>query len=226
MAVQTSAPDEVTDASLSRSMAADVSEFLIANVPPNPQHVSASVSSIRLRPRTFRNNSSGLSPIPSCPQRMAGGGKRHGAGNRHRRPDIQNVDQEFREFVAPGRQCLGLLRQSAVARPASHHRMLVAHGTDARTRWCDDRLASGFLERCDMVADEYDGVVQISAVDMHLTATGLVGRKDHLVTESFQQCHGGDRGCRKQGVCQACHEESDLHPRNRTSIPVPINNPP
>ena len=64
-AVQTSAPVSRTCRSLSESIAAEVSAFLIAKVPPNPQHSSASESSTRSIPRTFRKSSSGASPTLS-----------------------------------------------------------------------------------------------------------------------------------------------------------------
>ena len=54
-AVQTSAPVSRTRRILSESIAAEVSAFLTAKVPPNPQHSSASESSTRSMPRTFRN---------------------------------------------------------------------------------------------------------------------------------------------------------------------------
>ena len=64
-AVHTSAREETTAAVLSASIAVDVSAFLIAKVPPNPQQVSALGSSTSVRPRTCRSNSSGLSPTRS-----------------------------------------------------------------------------------------------------------------------------------------------------------------
>ena len=61
-AVSTSAPVEATAATLSSSMAVDVSAFLTANVPPKPQHCSAPGSSTRSMPPTSRSSRSGLSP--------------------------------------------------------------------------------------------------------------------------------------------------------------------
>ena len=51
-AVTTSAPVSRIALTLSARMAADVSAFLTANVPPNPQHSSASGSSTSSMPRT------------------------------------------------------------------------------------------------------------------------------------------------------------------------------
>ena len=51
--------------SLSESIAIDVSAFLIANVPPKPQHSSPSRSSTRSIPRTARSSRSGASPTCS-----------------------------------------------------------------------------------------------------------------------------------------------------------------
>src|SRR5690606_16982389 len=64
-AVATSAPVASTLRILSASMAVDVSAFFSANVPPNPQHWSASGSSISVIPRTRRSSRSGLSPTRS-----------------------------------------------------------------------------------------------------------------------------------------------------------------
>ena len=50
---------------LSASMAVEVSEFFRANVPPNPQQVSAAGSSTSVIPRTARSSCSGLSPTRS-----------------------------------------------------------------------------------------------------------------------------------------------------------------
>ena len=58
----TSARDCLTAATLSAHIAADTSLFFTANVPPNPQHVSASGRSTRSRPRTARSSRSGASP--------------------------------------------------------------------------------------------------------------------------------------------------------------------
>ena len=60
-----SAPVSSTFLILSASIAVDVSAFLSANVPPNPQHWSASGSSSRVIPRTLRSSRSGLSPTRS-----------------------------------------------------------------------------------------------------------------------------------------------------------------
>ena len=64
-AVSTSAPVLSTHHILSLSMALEVSAFLIANVPPNPQHDSAAGSSTRSMPRTAFSSVSGRSPTPS-----------------------------------------------------------------------------------------------------------------------------------------------------------------
>ena len=64
-AVHTSAWVSSTLRILSASMAVDVSAFLTANVPPNPQQVSASGSSTRSIPATWRSNRSGRSPTRS-----------------------------------------------------------------------------------------------------------------------------------------------------------------
>ena len=61
-AVPTSAPVDSTCRILSASIAVEVSAFLSANVPPKPQHWSASGSATSSSPRTRR---SGASPTRS-----------------------------------------------------------------------------------------------------------------------------------------------------------------
>ncbi len=63
--VQTSARVSSTQRILSPSIAIDVSAFLTANVPPNPQHSSARGSSTRSIPRTALRSLSGASPTRS-----------------------------------------------------------------------------------------------------------------------------------------------------------------
>ena len=58
---------------LSASIAAEVSAFLIAKVPPKPQQVSALGQLHQVRPRTWRNNSQRLVADAQHAQRMAGG---------------------------------------------------------------------------------------------------------------------------------------------------------
>ncbi len=60
--MQTSACVLRTLRTLSPSIAIEVSAFLMANVPPKPQHSSAWGSSTRSMLRTLRNNLSGASP--------------------------------------------------------------------------------------------------------------------------------------------------------------------
>src|ERR671912_1041486 len=74
-AQETSASVSRTRLILSPSIAAEVSAFLTAKVPPNPQHSSASESSTRSIPRTFRNSSSGASPTSSILKEWQGGGE-------------------------------------------------------------------------------------------------------------------------------------------------------
>ena len=61
----TSALDCLTAATLSAHIAAETSLFFTANVPPNPQHVSASGRSAKSSPRTARSSRSGASPTRS-----------------------------------------------------------------------------------------------------------------------------------------------------------------
>ncbi len=60
-----SAPLATTAASFSSSIAAETSAFFTANVPPKPQHSSASGSSTSSTPGTARSSRSGASPTRS-----------------------------------------------------------------------------------------------------------------------------------------------------------------
>jgi len=64
-AVHTSARVPSTWRILSASIAAEVSAFFTAKVPPNPQHEAASGSSTSCSPATLRSSRSGRSPTPS-----------------------------------------------------------------------------------------------------------------------------------------------------------------
>ena len=61
----TSAPVPVTEASLSSSIAAEVSAFFTANVPPKPQHSADPGRSTSSSPRTRERRRSGRSPTCS-----------------------------------------------------------------------------------------------------------------------------------------------------------------
>jgi len=65
-AVHTSARVPSTSRSLSPSIAIEVSAFLTANVPPNPQHSAGCSSSTSSIPRTARSSRCGRSPILSA----------------------------------------------------------------------------------------------------------------------------------------------------------------
>ena len=59
------APVRRMAAILSASIADDTAAFFSANVPPNPQHCSASGNSTRSMPSTARSSCSGRSPTRS-----------------------------------------------------------------------------------------------------------------------------------------------------------------
>ena len=103
-AAQYSAPVSSTQRILSESMAIEVSAFLIANVPPKPQHSSPCGA----RP--------GRSPAPCGAAARAhhrsgasaasgrSGGTSPGAGSKRRRPRPRAVHEERRELEHPGYQ--------------------------------------------------------------------------------------------------------------------------
>ena len=67
-----SAPEASISAILSSSMAVDTSAFFTANVPPKPQHSSASGRSTSSTPPTARSRRNGASPTREQPQGVAG----------------------------------------------------------------------------------------------------------------------------------------------------------
>ena len=114
-AVQTSARVSSTRRSLSESIAIDVSAFLTANVPPKPQHSSASGELDEVDPAHRAQQPQRPVADPQQPQRVAGRVVGHAV--RERGADVLDaelVDQE-----------LGQLEH---ARPAARRRVL-AHGS-------------------------------------------------------------------------------------------------
>ena len=118
-AEQTSARVERTWCILSASMAAEVSGFLIAKVPPKPQQVSASGSSTRSMPPHLAQQPQRPVADPEHPQPVAGRVVGHpvrvvGADV----GDPEHVDQELRQLEGPRRHLAGRPRPGSGS-PAS-----------------------------------------------------------------------------------------------------------
>ena len=121
-------------ATLSAQIAADTSAFLTANVPPNPQHVSASGRSARSRPPDRpQQPQRGVADVHH-PQRMAGRVVGHPV--REVRADVghpEHAGQERGQVVHPRRDLGHLPPEGGVARLGRQHRVILAHHRARRT---------------------------------------------------------------------------------------------
>ena len=119
-AVRTSAPEPSTSSTLSRPIATDVSAFLTAKVPPNPQHASDRGRSTRVRPSTAASSRRRPIADPEQAHRMARRMERDRV--REARPDVghaEDVDEELAQ-LEDARSHRGDLRRQVgpgVARP-------------------------------------------------------------------------------------------------------------
>ena len=160
---------------LSASMAVEVSAFLIANVPPKPQHGVGRRQLDQVMPAHVAQQFQRLVADPQHPQGVAGGVvgdpvRVVGADIAH----VEHVDQQFGQLVGARRHGVGPPRQGGVAGPAGHHRVLVANRADAGSRWRDRGLAVGVLEDLDVMTHQRGAAsVEITRVDVHLAAAGL-----------------------------------------------------
>ena len=142
-AVQTSAPVSRTRRILSESIAAEVSAFLTANVPPKPQHSFGLASSTRSMPRTAPQELQRRLADLEHPQGVAGRVVGHPV--RVVRADVRHpepLDQELRELEDPGRERLDLLGEPPVSRQLRRHGVELAHHPDAGARGGDDGLVA------------------------------------------------------------------------------------
>jgi hypothetical protein len=57
----------------------------------------------------------------------------------------------------------------------------MANRTDARARWRDHSVTVGAFEHLDVMAHQRRGLGEIAGVDVHLPATRLPAREDHLM---------------------------------------------
>ena len=137
----TSAPVSCTEASLSASIAIDVSAFLMANVPPKPQHDSASGSSTSSRPRTARRSRSGRVAEAQHAQRVAGRVVGDPVGERG--ADIghaEHVDEQLRQLVDPRGELTCSVRERSISGVLPEARVGLDDGPGTRRRGNDDRL--------------------------------------------------------------------------------------
>ena len=61
------------------------------------------------------------------------------------------------------------------------------------------------------MSDHGQRLGQVTGVDVHLPATNLSGREDHLVSQPLQQGHRGLRDIREQRITEAGGDQRDPH---------------
>ena len=179
--------------SLSASIASETSAFLIAKVPPKPQHSCASGSSTRSMPRTARSRRSGLVPHPQRAQRVAG--RVVGDAVRVRGPhvlDAELVHEELGKLEhAPGRS------------------VVLAHGRGARRRRGHDRVVPG--EDLGQPGGQPLGLAGSPVLRCICPQQVCSERELHFAAEPLEHPHGGDPRLREQRVDEAGDEEGDAH---------------
>jgi len=87
--------------------------------------------------------------------------------------------------------------------------MLVPDRADARARRCHDHLTT--IERLDVMADQWQRVLLVTGVYVHLAAARLPLRELHLMAKPLQQRHSRPPDVWVQRVRQARHEERNPH---------------
>ena len=142
-AVRTSAPDPRTSSTLSRPIATEVSAFLTANVPPNPQHASERGRSTSVRPSTAASSRVGRSPTPSRRVEWHVGWNATVCGNRAPTSVTpSDVDEELAQLEDARRDRRDALRQAVVVallgRQLRHQRVIATDHRGARARRRDD----------------------------------------------------------------------------------------
>ena len=192
--------------SLSSIIAVETSAFLTANVPPNPQHWSASASGDQLDAADRAEQP--LRPVADAAARAASGrsgGSRRGAGSARRR----------RRRRARRSGTRSARRPAARARRARTWR-----GAGGRRR--DDRIGPG--EDAAEALDQRKPLVAVAGVEVHLAAAGLLLPELDGAAQPLQQLHHRPPGAREQGVVEAGDEERDgaaRRPRRTPRAPSP-----
>ena len=194
------APLATTAASFSSSIAAETSAFFTANVPPNPQHSSASGSSTSSTPGTARSRRSGASPTRSSRSEWQVGW--YATVPSIGRPDIvdaEHAGEELRELPRP--------RGNAAIVAAEQPGEVLPHLRRTRARRRHDRVEA--VEDLDESAGELLRLAGVARVGMHLAAAGLLEREHDLDPEPLEHGHGCLPDLREERVGEARDEEGD-----------------
>ena len=132
----------------------------------------------------------------------------------------EDVDEQLGELVRTTGHVVGTGGEAVVTLLARDVGVLMTHRSDARARWGDDGVgtrAKGRLEDVYMMDHERQRFALIAAVDVHLTATRLTRREDHLVAEALEQHDRRLRRPREEGVRETRGEQCDAHGQVRCS---------
>ena len=207
-AATTSALVSMTASSLSSRIALDVSAFLIANVPPNPQHSVARGSATRSRPSTARRRSSGASPSRRARSEWHVGWYVTRCGKDAPTSVTPRCRHEkLGQLQHPGCEGAHRPRELRVLHLLGEVGVEVAHHRHARSRRCDDDLGVG--EDAHESTRESRGGVLIPGVEVELPATRLcVGELD-VVTEPLEHAHCRDPRFGEERVVETRDEERD-----------------
>ena len=216
-AEQTSARVESTLCILSASMAAEVSGFLTANVPPKPQQASACGQLDQVDAADLAQQPQRPVPDPQHPQAVAGRVVGHpvrvvGADV----GDPEHVDQELRQLEGARGHLPGGRRQPGVAGLGGQPGVLVADRPGARPARGHHRVVAG--EGGDVPAHQRHRLREVAGVDVHLPAAGLGPRHLDGAAEPLQQPHRRLADVREQPVHQTGHEQGDTHARPSTAL--------
>jgi hypothetical protein len=217
-AEQTSARVRALCSILSASMAAEVSGFLTAKVPPKPQQALGLGQLDQVDPADLAQQPQRPVPDPQHPQAVAGRVVGHpvrveGADVGH----PEHVDKELRQLEGPRRHLTGGRCQLGVAGLRRQPGVLVADRPGTRPARGHHRVVA--VEGGHVPAHQRHRLPEVAGVDMHLAAAGLGQWHLDGAAEPLQQADRRLADVREQPVHQTGHEQGDTHARPST-LPV------
>ena len=125
--------------------------------------------------------------------------------------DTEDVDQQLGELEGAGSNLLCLQSQCLVATATCDHCLLVTQGADAGAGGCNSNVPVPGVECLDVVLDDFVAVIEVTGVDVHLGAAGLVRGEDNLVAQALKNFDGGACYAGVHAVNDARGEECNAH---------------
>ena len=125
--------------------------------------------------------------------------------------DAEDVNQQLGELEGARGNLLSLQSQGLIAAAAGYHSLLVAQGGNAGTRGGNGHIPVPGVEGLDVVLDNFVAVVEVTRIDVHLGATGLVRGEDNLVAQALKNFDGGASYAGVHAVNNARGEECNTH---------------